>query len=438
MNGITGTNGELRFSSVAEVIERLEPSYPVFCIFPDILRARARAFVEGFPGTVLYAVKCNPHPFVLEALAEGGIAHFDTASITEIAKITELMPEARCYFNHPVKGRGALKTAADVYGIADYVVDHMDELDKLVSIAGTDITVEVRIATPKGKAVYDLSAKFGAVPDEAVALLKEAKKRGCRTALAFHVGSQCVDPAAFRIAMEIAARVRDAAGVPLDYLDVGGGFPAIYKLNVPPLTDYFGVIEKARDELGFDIPLLAEPGRALVADGCSVLTQVHLRKGDDLYINDGIYGCLSEIRDAARDRRIDHHHAGLLRRRDRLAGRGNVDGRTVDEERALARRGNKPALAQIDRAHMLARGKHGHHEIGIARRLVRRRGFRGADCDQRIDGRGRQIEDFQRMPRLDEVARHRPAHIAEPDKSDCRHLRPPQPKSRSPPSSGEK
>jgi ornithine decarboxylase len=301
MNGITGTNDELRFSSVAEVIERLEPSYPVFCIFPDILRARARAFVEGFPGTVLYAVKCNPHPFVLEALAEGGIAHFDTASITEIAKITELMPEARCYFNHPVKGRGALKTAADVYGIADYVVDHMDELDKLVSIAGTDITVEVRIATPKGKAVYDLSAKFGAVPDEAVALLKEAKKRGCRTALAFHVGSQCVDPAAFRIAMEIAARVRDAAGVPLDYLDVGGGFPAIYKLNVPPLTDYFGVIEKARDELGFDIPLLAEPGRALVADGCSVLTQVHLRKGDDLYINDGIYGCLSEIRDGDLD-----------------------------------------------------------------------------------------------------------------------------------------
>ncbi|MBX3504279.1 MAG: type III PLP-dependent enzyme [Parvibaculum sp.] len=301
MNGITGANGDLRFSSVAEVIERLEPSYPVFCILPDILRARAKAFVEGFPGTVLYAVKCNPHPFVLEALAEGGISHFDTASITEIAKITELMPQARCYFNHPVKGRGALKAASDVYGIADYVVDHMDELDKLVSIAGTDITVEVRIATPKGKAVYDLSAKFGAVPDEAVALLKEAKKRGCRTALAFHVGSQCVDPAAFRIAMEIAAKVRDAAGVPLDYLDVGGGFPAIYKLNVPPLADYFGVIEKARDELGFDIPLLAEPGRALVADGCSVLTQVHLRKGDDLYINDGIYGCLSEIRDGDLD-----------------------------------------------------------------------------------------------------------------------------------------
>ncbi|MDX5366373.1 MAG: type III PLP-dependent enzyme [Alphaproteobacteria bacterium] len=298
---MTAAESRLRFSSIDEVIRELEPSHPVFCIFPDVLRARAKAFVDGFPGTVLYAVKCNPHPFVLEALAEGGISHFDTASLNEIANISELMPEARCYFNHPVKGRGALDAAAKTYGIKDYVVDHADELDKLISIAGTDITVEVRIATPKGKAVYDLSAKFGATPDNAVALLKEAKRRGCRTALAFHVGSQCTDPAAFRVAMELAAGVRDRAGVALEYLDVGGGFPAIYKMNVPPLADYFGAITHARDDLGFDIPLLAEPGRALVADGCSVLTQVHLRKGDDLYINDGIYGCLSEIRDGDLD-----------------------------------------------------------------------------------------------------------------------------------------
>lgn len=292
---------QLRFSSVADVIQRLDPSYPVFCVFPDILRARAKAFVEGFPGKVLYATKCNPHPYVLKALAEGGIQHFDTASISEIAKVSELMPDAQCYFNHPVKGRGALEAAADVYGLTDYVVDHLDELDKVISIAGTDITIEVRIATPKGRAVYDLSAKFGAPPDEAAALLKEVQKRGCRAALAFHVGSQCLDPDAFQVAMELAMKVADKASVPLEYLDVGGGFPAIYKMNVPPLRDFFEVIAKTRDDLGIEVPLLAEPGRALVADGCSVLTQVHLRKGDDLYINDGIYGCLSEIRDGDLD-----------------------------------------------------------------------------------------------------------------------------------------
>lgn len=296
-----GNSRQLRFSSVADVIERLNPSYPVFCVFPDILKARAQRFIEGFPGAVLYATKCNPHPFVLNALVEGGILHFDTASISEIAMVTEKIPDAHCYFNHPVKGRGALEAAADVYGITDYVVDDLHELEKVIGIAGTDITIEVRIATPKGKAVYDLSAKFGARPDAAVALLKEAHGRGCRTALAFHVGSQCLDPDAFRVAMEMAMKVANEAGTPLEYLDVGGGFPALYKANVPPLQDYFDVIGNSRKALGIEVPLFAEPGRALVADGCSLLTQVHLRKGDDLYINDGIYGCLSEIRDGDLD-----------------------------------------------------------------------------------------------------------------------------------------
>ncbi|ABS64502.1 Orn/DAP/Arg decarboxylase 2 [Parvibaculum lavamentivorans DS-1] len=298
---MTSAARQLRFASVTDVIQRLDPSYPVFCIFPDILKTRARSFVEGFPGTVLYATKCNPHPYVLKALSDAGIHHFDTASISEIAKVTELLPEAHCYFNHPVKGRGALEAAADVYGITDYVVDHPDELDKVISIAGTDITIEVRIATPKGKVVYDLSAKFGAAPEGAVTLLKEASRRGCRTAIAFHVGSQCLDPDAFRVAMEMAMRVAEEAGVKLEYLDVGGGFPAIYKSNVPPLQTYFDTIAAARERLGIEVPLFAEPGRALVAEACSVLTQVHLRKGDDLYINDGIYGCLSEIRDGDLD-----------------------------------------------------------------------------------------------------------------------------------------
>lgn len=286
---------EIRFRSVAEVVERLNPSYPVFMVFPDVLKARARAFLAGFPGTVLYAVKCNPDARVLRALYDAGVRHFDTASLPEIAKISELFADARCYFNHPVKSRGALESASEVYGLTDYVVDHRAELDKLFEIVGTDITVEVRIATAKGHALYDLSSKFGALPEDAVALLKEANRRGARTAIAFHVGSQCPDPDAYRLAMIEAADVAKRAGVPIEYLDVGGGFPGAYGSPVPPMTAFFDVIGKTKAELGLAMPLLAEPGRALSADGGSVLAQVQLRKGDDLYINDGIYGCLAEI-----------------------------------------------------------------------------------------------------------------------------------------------
>lgn len=285
----------LNFGSVDEVIERLDPSYPVFVVFPEVLAARTKAFIDGFPGTVLYAMKCNPDPYVLRALYGAGIRHFDTASLPEIAKLNELFPDAHCYFNHPVKSRGALESASDVYGIEHYVVDHISELNKLHDVVGTDIVVEVRVTTPKNKSVYNLSSKFGAQPDEAVALLKEAKARGSRVAIAFHVGSQCPDPSAYRNSLAVAVDVVKRAGVQVEYYDVGGGFPADYGDPIPPLDAYFDAIRAAKHEFALDEPLFAEPGRALVADGCSILSQVQLRKGNDLYINDGIYGGLSEF-----------------------------------------------------------------------------------------------------------------------------------------------
>jgi ornithine decarboxylase len=81
-------------------------------------------------------------------------------------------------------------------------------------------------------------------------------------------------------------------------LDVGGGFPAAYTgQTVPPLEEYMAEIRSGlkRLKLSPTVGIFAEPGRALVADACSLLTQVQLRKDDRLYINDGIYGSLSEM-----------------------------------------------------------------------------------------------------------------------------------------------
>jgi ornithine decarboxylase len=83
-----------------------------------------------------------------------------------------------------------------------------------------------------------------------------------------------------------------------DVVDVGGGFPARYEnVNVPPLAAYFETIAAGVAALPVRraVELMCEPGRALVADGCSLLVQVLLRKEDRLYLNDGIYGSLAEM-----------------------------------------------------------------------------------------------------------------------------------------------
>src|SRR5205085_3307248 len=104
-----------QFDDVRGMIETLQPSYPVYCLRPHMLRQTAQRFLELFPGRVLYAVKCNPHPSVLRALYSAGIRHFDTASLPEIALIRENFPDAGAYFMHPVKSRAVIRAAARIY-----------------------------------------------------------------------------------------------------------------------------------------------------------------------------------------------------------------------------------------------------------------------------------------------------------------------------------
>ncbi|MDX1512527.1 MAG: type III PLP-dependent enzyme [Gammaproteobacteria bacterium] len=290
---------ERRYADARAVAEAIEPSYPVYCLAPRVISETARRFLKAFPGRVLYAVKCNPHPRVLSALWDAGVRHFDTASLPEIAQVSESHPNAQLYFMHPVKSRTVTRTAFDVYGVRDFVIDHPAELEKIIDATdGESVNVYVRIKTPETRAAYNLAAKFGAAPEAAAALLRRVHKEGYRAGVSFHVGSQCLSPSAFGEALAIVGQVVSASGVDLQFLDVGGGFPAAYpQQDSPSLADYFDFITRGVRALGLrnDCVLMCEPGRALVADGCSLLTQVQLRKENEIYINDGIYGSLSEL-----------------------------------------------------------------------------------------------------------------------------------------------
>ena len=142
---------------------------------PDRTRLR-----RGFPGDVLYAVKCNPDPAVLRALWEGGVRHFDCASLPEIRLVRDMFPEAVIHFMHPIKARGAIREAWERHEVRDFVLDSADELAKIrAEVAATGVPgalgLVVRIALPKGGAKLDLSGKFGAEADDAVGLLRAAR-----------------------------------------------------------------------------------------------------------------------------------------------------------------------------------------------------------------------------------------------------------------------
>jgi ornithine decarboxylase len=199
------------------------------------------------------------------------------------------------HFMHPVKSREAIRQSYFGFGVRDFAVDSFEEIHKIMeeTDSAADLGLFIRMALPKGSAAHDLSGKFGASFDELVELLKLARKLAARVGLCFHVGSQCMEPDAFRRAIERAGEAVQQAGIQLDVLDIGGGFPSVYPgLTPPPLEDYMAVIAKAAQAFPGKPELWCEPGRALVAESGSVIVRVELRKKDALYLNDGTYGSL--------------------------------------------------------------------------------------------------------------------------------------------------
>ncbi|MBW7922152.1 MAG: type III PLP-dependent enzyme [Rubellimicrobium sp.] len=271
------------------------PALPVLFFAPDALRSRLDEFHRGFAGLVTFAVKANPSPEVLATLIDGGIRGFDVASPAEMRLVRGLSGEVAMHYNNPVRSPDEIAESI-THGVTSWSVDDAGELAKLIAAplpAGTEIAVRLRL--PVAGAAYDFGSKFGATPDEAVALLRQVARAGLTPAMTFHVGTQCTDPAAWGEYVTACAAIAREAGVTLARLNVGGGFPSARGGDAPALAPFFAAITGAM--AAFDTPpaLVCEPGRALVADAFAYAVRVKSLRSGRAYLEDGIYGGLSEF-----------------------------------------------------------------------------------------------------------------------------------------------
>ena len=286
-----------KFKNVDELVSQLKPEKPIYCIRKKSIQLATTYFRNKFPGKVLYAVKTNSHPEVLKTIVESGIENFDVASIQEIKDIRAINPNAKCSYMHPVKSRESINEAYFKYNIKAYSLDTKDELIKIIEATNhaKDLELFIRIAVSNEHAEIDLSKKFGAIASEATGLLRLTKQYAKKIGLSFHVGSQCMHPISYtKGIVEVGNIIRKTKIIP-DYINIGGGFPAIYPDLVPQsLENYFEEIKKGLANLKLEkLPeLLCEPGRAIVAESGSTIVKINLRKKQKLYINEGTYGTL--------------------------------------------------------------------------------------------------------------------------------------------------
>ena len=275
---------------------------PYLLIDLDEVVARYRALRAGLPVSHLhYAVKANPHPAIVAALAREGCG-FEISSPGELRPLIEAgVPPERIVSSNPVKTPAFIRVAHD-YGVESFAIDSRTELAKLAAGA-PGARVHCRVEVDNSGSMWPLARKFGCKPAEAVELLAAARELGLRPeGLTFHVGSQCLSAASWRAALERCAAIWRAAaarGIALARLDIGGGFPIEHLDPVPDVAEIGAIVRAALAELfPPGIVVTAEPGRGLVGSAGRLVASVigKAERGEErwLYLDVGVFNGLME------------------------------------------------------------------------------------------------------------------------------------------------
>ena len=257
-------------------------------------------------------MKANPAPEILELLVAEG-CRFDVASPGEIdMALAAGATPAQLSYGNTMKKRSDIAYAM-AQGVRYFAFDAAEELDKIVEVVRSN-TVDpstvfafCRILCDGAGSDWPLSRKFGCDVDQAVELLATAGDNGLGLGVCFHVGSQQRNPGAWRAALSVVAEQICAplaeAGHRLAAMNIGGGFPGSYIVDVPSPEEYGAEIQAAVEDLFGDDPprLMAEPGRYLVADAGLIQSEVVLvaRKSIHdqhrwVYLDIGLFGGLAE------------------------------------------------------------------------------------------------------------------------------------------------
>jgi ornithine decarboxylase len=253
-------------------------STPYLAMDLDAVSHAYRVLAGALPGVTLhYAVKCNPDPRVLDRLRELG-CRFEIASAPELELLGTIgVHPADVLFSNPVKTPAHI-AAAHAAGVRRYAFDSTAELDKIGAHA-PGASVYVRLSTSGNAAQVPSEGKFGVGVEAAGRLLRDAAGRGLDPhGVTFHVGSQTTDPLAWDAAIESCGRLMDALlehGIRLRMVDIGGGFPAAYVEYTPHPAGIGKHVGTAVERyLPYPVDLVAEPGRALVAEAGTMVATV--------------------------------------------------------------------------------------------------------------------------------------------------------------------
>lgn len=346
---------------------------PRLVLRPKTAAAQVDRIRAGLPGfDILYAVKSLAHPAVLRAVAAVATG-FEVASLREVRDVVGLgIAPDRLLFGNPVK---PARDVAQAYaaGVRRFVVQSAAEVDKLARHAPrAEVLVRFAPVDAVGPAdTAQFARKFGCDPDRVGPLLARAAAAGLTPrGLCFHVGTQVPSPQPWCAGLADAGRLlreARAAGLPVDVVDIGGGFPVDDQTYPGASTDVFAGITAAARTLPGDVRLAAQPGRFVASPAGDLHTSVISREERGgvpwLYLDSGVFHGLLEVLEFGRLPFL----AGLARRSDAAPAEFVLAGPSCDGFDVIP--GTVPLPADTDEGDVLVLRQAGAYVDGYSSRF---------------------------------------------------------------------
>jgi ornithine decarboxylase len=286
-----------------EIIQRFERETPFFLFSKDKIIEKYKDFERCFPGAdIHFAMKANSEPEALKTLKDIG-SGFEVASVheLELLKKIKVAPE-KIIYGTSVKPIAHIREFAE-YGVDRFSFDSAPELEKIAATV-PGARVYVRMNVNDTGSVFRFSEKFGTGRENVVPLLERAVDLGLKPyGISFNVGSQASNPHAWAEALEslVEPLVQlKEAGITIEVIDMGGGYPCTYASTEEELTlDQIAEhTYEAYKKLPYHPKLLLEPGRGIIAEAgvliADVIGRVERKENTWLFLDAGVYNGLFE------------------------------------------------------------------------------------------------------------------------------------------------
>jgi diaminopimelate decarboxylase len=308
-----------RFGTPLQLVDEIE------------VRHRARLFRQALPeAEVAFAAKSLPCRSVFRWLEEERLS-LDVCSAGELAAARSAgFPAGRILLHGNVKTDEDLKAAVS-YNVGPIVLDSLDEIDRLAALTTAQpvlirVTPGIDAHTHPAITTGVDGQKFGFPLSAISEAVRRVTDAGLHLAgLHCHLGLQITRVSVY----EEAVRRLIALGLPIEQLDLGGGFAAPYRGGDRPF-DLTGFADRVHAALEYEcarhrIPvprLVIEPGRAIVATAGVTLYRVIAVKPGFVAVDGGmsdnprpaLYGARYTARLVGRHSRAPRHAVTVVGR----------------------------------------------------------------------------------------------------------------------------